>query len=104
MGSLSDAQRALLDDVLARHGLDRPTPRPDDLDRRVVHTDPGRLTPRQVEVLALVADGYTNERIARELGIATETVKSHIRTILLAMPAACRAHAVALAIRTGLIE
>lgn len=40
------------------------------------------LTPRQVEVLALVAEGYTNRRIAAELGCASRTVEAHVTALL----------------------
>lgn len=55
------------------------------------------LSLREVEILANVADGRTNEEIGAALFIATETVKSHICKILPKMAARNRAHAVALA-------
>jgi DNA-binding NarL/FixJ family response regulator len=41
-----------------------------------------RLTPREHEVIALIADGMSNKAIARALGISPHTVKSHVRNIL----------------------
>ncbi len=55
------------------------------------------LTAREVEVLALIADGKTNEEVAERLGIARHTVKSHMAHILDALGAMNSAHAVAIA-------
>ncbi len=40
------------------------------------------MTPREREVVALIAEGASNKRISRELGISVHTVKSHMRNIL----------------------
>jgi LuxR family transcriptional regulator, regulator of acetate metabolism len=53
-----------------------------------------RLTPREVEVLALMASGATNAGIARELFISEGTVKSHVQRILRKLDASNRAEAV----------
>jgi DNA-binding CsgD family transcriptional regulator len=45
------------------------------------------LTAREIEVLALIADGKTNEEVAAQLGIARHTVKSHMAHILDALGA-----------------
>jgi DNA-binding CsgD family transcriptional regulator len=55
------------------------------------------LTAREIEVLALIADGKTNEEVAETLGIARHTVKSHMAHILDALGAMNSAHAVAIA-------
>ena len=62
------------------------------------------MTERQLEVLRCISAGATNREIAVQLGIATETVKSHVRDILSALGARSRAHAVAIAFREGEIE
>ena len=62
------------------------------------------LTRRETEVLALVVDGLTNKEIAVRLGVSEETVKVHIRHLLAKLDARSRTHAVALALRTRLIE
>ena len=59
------------------------------------------LSNREVQILALVAEGNTNKQIARILGISEQTVKNHITAILLKLNANDRAHAVALALRRG---
>jgi DNA-binding CsgD family transcriptional regulator len=55
------------------------------------------LTAREIEVLAEIADGKTNEEVAARLGIARHTVKSHMAHILDALGAMNSAHAVAIA-------
>jgi two-component system NarL family response regulator len=61
------------------------------------------LTDREIEVLALVSEGLGNREIGKRLNLSEETVKTHIRTILVKLQARSRAHAVALGIRRGLI-
>jgi DNA-binding CsgD family transcriptional regulator len=53
---------------------------------------------RDVEVLALVAQGHTNAEIGAALYISEETVKSHLRHIIAKMGARNRTHAVAIAV------
>ena len=60
-----------------------------------------RLTPREREVLALVAVGTSNKGIARQLQVSPNTVKFHIAAILDKLDAATRAEAVAAALRSG---
>lgn len=52
------------------------------------------LTARQVQVLELVAQGLTNERIGQRLGITTESVKRHLRELRFKLHARDRANAV----------
>jgi DNA-binding NarL/FixJ family response regulator len=54
-----------------------------------------RLTPREREVLALLAGGATNARIAGRLTLSETTVKSHVKHILRKLGAANRAEAIA---------
>jgi DNA-binding NarL/FixJ family response regulator len=61
------------------------------------------LTVREREVLALVADGYTNDAIARRLGISQGTVKKHVESIVGKLGANDRANAVAIAMRAGVL-
>jgi DNA-binding NarL/FixJ family response regulator len=62
------------------------------------------LTPREAEVLQLLADGLGNKDIAAKLGISEHTIKFHIRSILGKLGAASRTEAVARGLRSGLIE
>ena len=66
-------------------------------------TDDG-LTPREVDVLSLVARGNANKAIGARLSLTEETVKSHIRNILGKLGANDRTHAVAIALKRGIIE
>lgn len=61
------------------------------------------LTPREREVLALVAGGATDKEIAAELSLSVYTVKSHVRSILNKLQAANRREAARLAVKKGLV-
>ncbi len=61
-------------------------------------------TRRELEVLQLIADGLGNREVADRLLLSEETVKSHVRHILEKFQANSRAHAVAVALRRGLID
>ena len=65
-------------------------------DTRSAADDPfsGPLTPRQVEVLNLVAEGKSNKRIAYELSISEMTVKAHVTAILRKLGVFSRAQAI----------
>jgi DNA-binding CsgD family transcriptional regulator len=75
-------------------------PMPDSL---VVDDDPLALTPRQMEVLRLLADASTTEEIARLLGVSVETARNHIRALLRRLGAHTRLEAVIEARRRGLV-
>jgi PAS domain S-box-containing protein len=66
-------------------------------------TSGNRLTPRQREVLALLAEGASTTQIATTLGLAEETVRNHIRQLLRRLGVHTRLAAVAYARREGLI-
>ncbi len=61
------------------------------------------LSPREVEVVRLMARGYTNEQIARELLLSTSTVKKHVGLILNKLGASDRTQAAIMAIEMGLL-
>jgi DNA-binding NarL/FixJ family response regulator len=62
------------------------------------------LTAREREILRLLADGMSNADVAAKLFISQETVKSHVRHILTKLEADTRTHAVAIALRTAIID
>jgi DNA-binding NarL/FixJ family response regulator len=62
------------------------------------------LTPRECDIMHLVARGSSNREIARALGIGEETVKTYMRTILPKLGANDRAHAVAICMRRGYLD
>ena len=62
-----------------------------------------KLTSRQIMILNYVAQGYPNKRIALELGISEDTVKTHVSGILDKLNANDRTEAVVIAIKHGLI-
>ncbi len=59
------------------------------------------LTPREQEVLALIAIGYTNAQIARQLGLCTSTVRTHVEHILARLQVPNRAAAAARVLAAG---
>jgi DNA-binding NarL/FixJ family response regulator len=61
------------------------------------------LTPREIAVLRMIADGLGNKEIASKLKISDHTVKFHISSIFAKLGAANRAEAVTLGIRLGVI-
>jgi DNA-binding NarL/FixJ family response regulator len=62
------------------------------------------LTQREREVLRLLADGFSNDAIGAELGISTETVRTHLRKAMGKLDADTRTQAVATALRHSLIS
>jgi DNA-binding NarL/FixJ family response regulator len=84
---LERAERAT--DTLGTERSDRPT-------------EP--LSPREMELLRYLAEGYTNKEIARVMVLAEDTVKKGVQSLIAKLGAADRTHAVVLALRSGLIE
>jgi len=62
------------------------------------------LTPKEVEVLSLVAQGLSNKEIAAKLGKAAGTIKIHVQNILEKLGASDRTHAVTIAAQRGIIH
>jgi NarL family two-component system response regulator LiaR len=61
------------------------------------------LTPREAEVLALIARGRSNKVIARELGVSEKTVKTHVSNLLGKLGVTDRTQAALYAVREGLV-
>jgi DNA-binding NarL/FixJ family response regulator len=63
----------------------------------------GVLSQRECEVLALVVEGFTNQEIGEELGIAYNTVKNHLRSVYTKLDVKNRTEAAAYAVGHGLV-
>lgn len=61
------------------------------------------LTPRETEILGMLADGLANKEIAVRLNISSHTVKTHVQSLFTKLGADTRAEAVAVGVRRGLI-
>jgi DNA-binding NarL/FixJ family response regulator len=68
------------------------------------HATDGVLTPREIDVLRLVAAGNANKEIAAQLSLTEVTVKSHVKNILAKLGANDRTHAVTIALKRGIID
>ena len=96
-------RKELLETLRAVHqGLKRV--HPDVAAEIAQHTGEPLLTPRETEVLKLAAGGFSNKRIAAQLGINDETAKGHMKSVLAKLNASDRTHAVTLALKRGIIE
>ena len=71
--------------------------------RLAEHLGEEDLTPRELEVLRLIRDGYKNKQIADELSISENTVNFHIKNLVDKLGAKDRTHAVTIAVRRGLL-
>jgi DNA-binding NarL/FixJ family response regulator len=72
--------------------------------RLAEHMGEDCLTPRELEVLRLIRDGYRNKQIADKLAIAETTVNFHIKNLVDKLQANDRTHAVTIAVRRGLLQ
>ena len=68
------------------------------------HATDDALSPREVDVLRLIAVGNANKVIASQLSITEETVKGHVKNILSKLAASDRTHAVTIALKRGIID
>jgi DNA-binding NarL/FixJ family response regulator len=68
------------------------------------HAGDDTLTPAEIRVLRLIAEGYANKEIGAQLSISEETIKSQVRSILSKLNANDRTHAAMIGLRRGIIE
>jgi DNA-binding NarL/FixJ family response regulator len=68
------------------------------------HATDHALTPRETDVLRLVAGGNANKEIAAQLSLTEETVKGHVKNILAKLGANDRTHAVTIGLKRGIID
>ncbi|SEF13041.1 response regulator [Jiangella alba] len=92
---------ALLAPVITRRLVARFAHR--DGDSAAQHRDLSELTPREVEVLTLVARGLSNAELAQRLHISEATVKTHVARVLAKLGVRDRVQAVVVAYETGLV-
>jgi DNA-binding NarL/FixJ family response regulator len=68
------------------------------------HATDDALTPREIDVLRLIAGGNANKEIAAQLSLTEETVKGHVKNILAKLGAKDRTHAVTIGLKRGIFE
>jgi len=95
--------RELLDTIRAVHAGQKRIP-PEIAAELAQYVADDDLTPREIDVLRLIAAGNANKQIADQLSIGEATVKSHVTNILSKLGANDRAHAVTIALKRGIIE
>jgi len=61
------------------------------------------LTPREIDVLRLMGNGYTNKEIGETLGIASDTTKKHVQNVISKLEARSRTHAALIAAQAGIV-
>ena len=94
--------RELLETIRTVHAGRKRIP-PDIATELAEHATEDELSPREIEVLRLIASGNSNKEIADQLSIGETTVKSHVTNILSKLSANDRAHAVTIGLRRGII-
>jgi DNA-binding NarL/FixJ family response regulator len=95
--------RELLDTIRAVHAGQKRIP-PEIAAEMAQHAMDDDLTPREIDVLRLIAAGNANSQVATQLSITEETVKAHVKNILSKLNANGRTHAVTIALKRGIIE
>ena len=96
-------RRELLDTIRAVHAGNKRIP-PEVAAQLAEHAADDPLSPREIDVLRLIAAGKANKLVASDLAITEETVKGHVKNILSKLGASDRTHAVTIALKRGIIE
>jgi DNA-binding NarL/FixJ family response regulator len=94
--------RAVIDPAVQHHVVDAIATGSQAKDRPLLPALPAGLTPREAQVLSLIAAGMSNSEIAEQLDVSEGTVKSHINHLLAKIDARDRAQAVTFAYKHGL--
>ena len=94
--------RELLETIRAVHAGQRRIPQ--EIAVELVDHPRDDLTPREIDVLRLIASGNANKEIAAQLSIGEASVKSYVANILSKLDAKDRAHAVTIGLKRGIIE
>ncbi len=95
--------KELLEAIRTVHAGKKRIP-PDIASELAEHAADDELTPREIDVLRLIASGNSNKQIADQLSIGEATVKSHVTNILSKLGANDRSHAVTIGLKRGIIE
>jgi DNA-binding NarL/FixJ family response regulator len=95
--------KELLETIRAVHA-GKKTLSPDASFQLAEHATDDALTPAEVRVLRLIAEGNANKEIAAQLSISEETVKGQVRNILSKLGANDRTHAAMIGVKRGIIE
>jgi DNA-binding NarL/FixJ family response regulator len=95
--------KELLDTIRAVHA-GKKTVSPEVSFQLAEHATDDALTPAEVRVLRLIAEGNANKEIAAQLSISEETVKGQVRNILSKLGANDRTHAAMIGLKRGIIE
>ena len=99
----SAARKELLDTIRAVHAGQRRIP-PAIAAEIAEHAADDAVTEREIQILRGVAAGKSNKLIGLELRISENTVKAHMRSILLKLEASDRTHAVMIALKRGILD
>jgi DNA-binding NarL/FixJ family response regulator len=96
-------RKELLETIRAVHAGQKRLP-PEIAAEIAEHATDDSLTPREIDVLRLIAAGNANKEIAAQLSLTEETVKGHVKNILAKLDANDRTHAVTIGLKRGIIE
>src|SRR5262245_20528417 len=95
--------KELLDTIRAVHA-GRKTMSPEVSFELAEHAAEEALSPAEVRILQLIADGNTNKEIAAQLSVTEDAVKGQVRNILAKLGANDRTHAVKIAVKRGIMD
>ncbi len=96
-------RKELLDTIRAVHAGQRRLPA--EIAAEIAeHATDDALTPREIDVLRLIAGGNANKEIAVRLSLTEETIKGHVKNILSKLGANDRTHAVTIGLKRGIID
>lgn len=96
-------RKDLIDTIRAVHA-DRKVVSPEIAQSLALRAAQEQLTAREVEILRLVAEGFANKAVARELSVSVDTVKSHLKAVFEKLGVDDRTHAVSIATRRGYLS